>query len=85
MSLKVRTKNKVNQKNNKADDFLPVKRSNRSRTQKMFTDSELYAEYIKTRAYYLWVERGQPLGKDWDIWLDAEQDILCQLGRKKQV
>ncbi|HDN85808.1 MAG: hypothetical protein DRP81_08015 [Candidatus Omnitrophota bacterium] len=40
---------------------------------------EKISECIRERAYYLWEEKGKPQGKDLDIWIKAEREILSQL------
>jgi len=42
-------------------------------------NKEQFAEFVQKRAYYIWQESGRPQGKDWDIWLAAEQDIRSQV------
>ena len=43
---------------------------------------EKISQYIKERAYYIWEEMGRPQGKDVEIWLRAEKDILSGLFKK---
>jgi len=31
---------------------------------------------IRRNAYFLWEAAGRPAGRDWEFWLDAEQDLL---------
>ena len=33
------------------------------------------AEQIAIHAYHLWLARGQPVGTDWDDWLEAERQL----------
>ena len=33
------------------------------------------AEQIAIHAYHLWQARGQPIGTDWDDWLEAERQL----------
>src|SRR5208337_493713 len=35
------------------------------------------SEAIAFRAYYLWLGRGQPVGTDWDDWLEAERQLVA--------
>ena len=35
------------------------------------------SEAIAFRAYYLWLGRGQPVGTDWDDWLEAERQLAA--------
>ncbi len=43
---------------------------------------EKITHYIQERAYYIWEEMGKPAGKDWEIWMKAEKDILSRLIKK---
>jgi hypothetical protein len=43
------------------------------------SDLEKYRHLIKTRAYFLWVQAGKPVDRDWEFWLAAEQMIREQL------
>jgi len=43
---------------------------------------EKIANFVKERAYYIWEEEGKPQGKDLDIWLKAEKEVLSQLIEK---
>ena len=38
---------------------------------------DVFAEYVQKRAYYIWQESGQPTGKDYEIWLQAEKDVTA--------
>lgn len=40
------------------------------------------AEYIRTRAYYIWEDMGKPEGKDVEIWRTAEKEVLKRLIKK---
>ena len=35
------------------------------------------AEQIAIHAYHLWLARGQPVGTDWDDWLEAERQLVA--------
>ena len=35
------------------------------------------SEAIAFHAYYLWLARGQPVGTDWDDWLEAERQLAA--------
>jgi hypothetical protein len=35
------------------------------------------SEAITLHAYYLWQGRGQPIGTDWDDWLEAERQLAA--------
>ena len=35
------------------------------------------AEQIALHAYHLWLARGQPIGTDWDDWLEAERQLAA--------
>jgi Protein of unknown function (DUF2934) len=35
------------------------------------------AEQIAIHAYHLWLARGQPVGTDWDDWLEAERQLAA--------
>jgi len=43
---------------------------------------EKIANFVKEKAYYIWEEEGKPQGKDLDIWLKAEREVLSQLIKK---
>ena len=34
-------------------------------------------EQIAVHAYHLWLARGQPVGTDWDDWLEAERQLAA--------
>ncbi|MFH1772144.1 MAG: DUF2934 domain-containing protein [Candidatus Omnitrophota bacterium] len=34
-----------------------------------------FTKMVQERAYYIWQEWGQPNGRDWDIWHQAQKDI----------
>ncbi|RJP27372.1 MAG: DUF2934 domain-containing protein [Candidatus Omnitrophota bacterium] len=38
--------------------------------------SEKFFVEVQKKAYYLWEKEGKPQGKDWDIWLKAEKEVL---------
>ncbi len=40
---------------------------------------EKIANFVKEKAYYIWEEEGKPQGKDLDIWLKAEKEVLSRL------
>lgn len=33
---------------------------------------------VQKKAYCLWEKEGKPQGKDWDIWLKAEKEVLSR-------
>ena len=35
------------------------------------------SEQIAIHAYHLWLARGQPVGTDWDDWLEAERQLAA--------
>ena len=35
------------------------------------------SEQIAIHAYYLWLTRGQPVGTDWEDWLEAERQLAA--------
>jgi hypothetical protein len=35
------------------------------------------SEQIAIYAYHLWLARGQPVGTDWDDWLEAERQLAA--------
>ncbi len=35
------------------------------------------SETIALHAYHLWLARGQPVGTDWDDWLEAERQLAA--------
>lgn len=39
------------------------------------SSSVLSREEIQKKAYHIWEAEGKPSGKDWDIWLRAEQEV----------
>ncbi|MDD5652903.1 MAG: DUF2934 domain-containing protein [Candidatus Omnitrophica bacterium] len=40
-----------------------------SRPEKLFVE-------VQKKAYYFWEKEGKPQGKDWDMWLKAEKELL---------
>ena len=40
---------------------------------------ETSLEEVQKKAYFIWEKEGQPQGKDWDIWLKAEKEVLGNL------
>ena len=40
------------------------------------TGSEKFFVEVQKKAYYLWEKDGKPQGKDWNIWLIAEKEVL---------
>jgi len=40
---------------------------------------ETLPEEVQKKAYSIWEKEGQPQGKDWDIWLRAEKEVLGNL------
>ncbi|WP_128700828.1 DUF2934 domain-containing protein [Candidatus Velamenicoccus archaeovorus] len=38
--------------------------------------SEKFFVEVQKKAYYLWEKEGKPQGKDWNIWLKAEKEVL---------
>ena len=43
-------------------------------------DEAALNEMIRTRAYFIWEEKGRPFGFDQENWQQAEQEIKAQLG-----
>ncbi|TRZ94462.1 DUF2934 domain-containing protein [bacterium] len=43
--------------------------------------SETLLEEVQKKAYLIWEKDGQPHGKDWDIWLRAEKEVLGNLNK----
>ncbi|MFA5063491.1 MAG: DUF2934 domain-containing protein [Candidatus Omnitrophota bacterium] len=41
--------------------------------------SEVSPEEVQKKAHSIWEKEGQPQGKDWDIWLRAEKEVLGNL------
>ncbi len=62
---------------------MQISKNKGNRKEEMF-DLTLnkIAEYIRTRAYYIWEDMGKPEGKDVEIWHKAEKDILSSLIKK---
>ena len=58
-----------------------AKKDNKVKEPFYFTLNTI-AEYIRTRAYYIWEDLGKPQGKDNDIWNKAEKDILSKIIKK---
>ena len=40
-------------------------------------DQSPSSEQIAIHAYHLWLARGQPVGTDWDDWLEAERQLAA--------
>jgi len=45
------------------------KKETPARSERLFVE-------VQKKAYYLWEKEGSPQGKDWDIWLKAEKEVL---------
>lgn len=58
------------------------KEVNLPKTEEFNLTLEKINQYIKERAYYIWEDEGKPQGKNLDIWLKAEKEILSQLIKK---
>jgi len=41
-------------------------------------DRETLSKLISERAYYIWEEKGKPSGDDFNIWLQAENEIRAK-------
>lgn len=37
---------------------------------------ELLGQLIRDRAYYIWEAKGRPEGREMEIWLEAEKDVI---------
>ena len=52
-------------------------------TTRTHTRSSLHSEkviphhIVAERAYAIWLERGQPLGRDYDHWVEAELQLMA--------
>lgn len=57
------------------------KRLTRKKDKKTVLPENIFDEYVRMRAYYIWQELGQPQGADMEIWLSAEKDIRQQLAK----
>ena len=38
-------------------------------------------EQVSVRAYYMWERDGRPQGRDWDYWLRAKEELICENSR----
>ncbi len=38
-------------------------------------------EQVSVRAYYLWERDGRPQNRDWDYWLRAKEELMCENSR----
>lgn len=45
-------------------------------TNSTFVSAEAYHDAISERARHLWHEHGKPIGKDVEIWIQAERELL---------
>lgn len=52
-----------------------IKKTTSERKETPVRSEKLFFEMQK-KAYYLWEEEGKPQGKDWNIWLKAEKEVL---------
>lgn len=57
-----------------------AKRSRKADTISM--DEEMLNHMIQERAYYIWQDMGNPSGCDYDIWFQAEKDILSKMDKR---
>jgi len=61
---------------------MSAKISNVSLKQKeSLNKPETLLKEVQKKAYFIWEKEGQPQGKDWDIWLRAEKEVLSDLNR----
>ena len=56
-----------------------TEKENSSKEKNFDWTLEKIANFIKERAYYIWEGEGKPQGRDLDIWLKAEKEVLSQL------
>lgn len=52
------------------------------KAKKVSINEEMLNHMIQERAYYLWEEKGNPCGCDYDIWVQAEKDILTKVTKR---
>lgn len=38
-------------------------------------------DQVSVRAYYLWERDGRPQGRDWEYWLRAKEELVCENSR----
>ncbi len=38
-------------------------------------------DQVSVRAYYLWERDGRPQGRDWEYWLRAKEELICENSR----
>lgn len=53
----------------KIKKIISDKKETSARSERLFIE-------VQKKAYYLWEKEGKPQGKDWDIWLKAEKEVL---------
>lgn len=53
----------------KIKKIISDKKETSARSERLFIE-------MQKKAYYLWEKEGKPQGKDWDIWLKAEKEVL---------
>lgn len=59
---------------------MSAKIRNTSLKQKeSLNNPETFPEEVRKKAYSIWEKEGKPQGKDWDIWLRAEKEVLGNL------
>jgi hypothetical protein len=42
-------------------------------------------EQVSVRAYYLWERDGRPQGRDYDYWVRAKEELVCESSRATSV
>ncbi|MCM8814032.1 MAG: DUF2934 domain-containing protein [Candidatus Omnitrophica bacterium] len=52
-------------------------------SKKIPVSADQFSEFVRTRAYYLWQDSGQPVGKDYELWLQAEKEISARYAAGK--
>jgi deoxyribodipyrimidine photolyase-like uncharacterized protein len=53
----------------KIKKIISDKKETSARSERLFIE-------MQKKAYYLWEKEGKPQGKDWNIWLKAEKEVL---------
>lgn len=59
-------------------DRRGLKETVKKNVEKSFDKTSLN-KMIQDRAYYIWEEKGKPSANDYEIWLQAEREILSKV------
>ncbi|MDD3087288.1 MAG: DUF2934 domain-containing protein [Candidatus Omnitrophica bacterium] len=53
----------------RAKKNISDRKENRHESKALFTE-------VQKEAYHLWEKEGKPQGRDWEMWIKAEKEVL---------